>query len=401
MKKEKENIVKEIIIANHSTENNGIYLVENGILVEQYQDRQEDRLEGNIYCGIVRNVLPGMQAAFVDIGVGKNTFMHIKDVLPKNNNETGNKHEVLSQYHIKDYIHAGSKVLVQVKRDETDRKGARVSTHISLAGRFVVLMPETEFVTVSQKIEKVEEKERLSAIVKEMLPEKIGAIIRTSANGKEKEAIQQDVQALLAQWQDIQTAFAQVEERKTQLLLENANMKNKLLTDVLDQNVDTVWVDNEEDYTFVKEKLEDYDLHNVTVTLQAYDLMEKYGIDKQLQDLQKRKIWLKCGGFITIDKTEALTAIDVNSGKYVGKNNLEQTIVTVNTEASIEIAKQIRLRDIGGIIIVDYIDMEKEDSRQKIIQVLEKYLKKDRTKTQIIGFTKLDLLELTRKHVCK
>lgn len=401
MKRKKENIVKEIVITSNSKECNGVYLVENGILVEQYKEEKGERLEGNMYCGIVRNVLPGMQAAFVDIGVGKNTFMHIKDVLPKNSTETGNKNEVLSKYNIKDYIKAGNRLLVQVKRDETERKGARVSTHISLAGRFIVLLPETEFVTISQKIDAESEKERLCKIVKEVLPEKMGAIIRTSAKGKKKEEVQEDVKQLLIKWQTICEEFENVEEKGPKLLWENADIKNKLLTDVLDQNVDTIWVDNEVDYAFAEEKIEEYGLKTVKIELEKGNLLTKYGIDKQLQELQKRKVWLKCGGFITIDKTEALTAIDVNSGKYVGKNNLEQTILTVNSEASIEIAKQIRLRDIGGIVIIDYIDMEKEETRKKVLEVLEKQLKKDRTKTQIIGFTKLDLLELTRKHMCK
>jgi len=401
MKGKKEKVVKEIVITNHSGEQNGIYLIENGRVVEQYKEEKEERLEGNIYCGIVRNVLPGMQAAFVDIGVGKNAFMHIKDVLPKNSAETGNKNEVLSNYNIKDYIKGGKPILVQVKRDETERKGARVSTHISLAGRFVVLLPETEFVTISQKIEVEAEKTRLCEIVKEMLPKKMGAIIRTSAQGKKKEDIQKDIEQLQTTWASICKEFETIKEKGPALLLENANMKHKLLTDVLDQDIETIWVDNEEDYAFACGKLEEYNLKKVKVKLEQEHLLDHYGIEKQLQELQKRKIWLQCGGFITIDKTEALTAIDVNSGKYIGKNNLEQTILTVNTEASIEIAKQIRLRDIGGIIIIDYIDMEKEETRKKVLEVLEKQLKKDRTKTQIAGFTKLDLLELTRKHICK
>ena len=393
--------MKEIVITKHNQENNGICLLENGIVVEQYKEEENVRLEGNIYCGIVRNILPGMQAAFVDVGAGKNTFMHIKDILPKKDNETGNKNELLSKYNIKDYIRVGDKLLVQVKRDETERKGARVSTHISLAGRFLVLLPNTEFITISQKIEQEEEKNRLHDAVEEVLPANMGAIIRTSAKGKQKEKIQEDVRQLLKQWEDILKNFEGVEERKTKLLLENADIQNKLLTDVLDQDIEKVWVDDEQDYAMVKQKLEDYSLNKVKVELKKENLIQMYEIEKQLHDLQKRKIWLKCGGFITIDKTEALTAIDVNSGKYTGKNNLEQTILTVNREASIEIAKQIRLRDIGGIIIIDYIDMERQESREKIIEILEKQLKKDRTKTQIIGFTKLDLLELTRKHICK
>ncbi len=397
--------MQEIIIKQDKENNKIVTLIENGNLVEKYEERvNQERLEGNIYLGKVENVLVGMQAAFVNIGMEKNTFIHLKDIIPKISNETGNKNEELSKYDIKNYIHPGMPILVQVKRDSTNKKGARVSTHVSLPGRFVVLMPKTEFVTISKKIEKESERERLLEIAKQNLPKNYGVIIRTSAQGKSTDLIKQDIQRVINQYQ---TMIKKVEEINKSskfepvLLHKNDGIIGKILTDVVDQNLNRIITNNTEVHEYVKQFLQDTGLQEkIKLELKNEDVLQLYGIEKQLEKAVNRKIWLKCGGFITIDKTEALTAIDVNSGKYVGTKSLEQTVFTVNKEASIEIAKQLRLRDIGGIIIIDYIDMEKEETKQKILETLEEALKKDRSKTQIIGFTPLDLLEMTRKHMC-
>lgn len=397
--------MQEIII-NQDNENSKIVaLVENGKLVEKYEEKAgQERLEGNIYLGKVENVLLGMQAAFVDIGTEKNTFIHIKDVIPKVSNETGNKNETLSKYDIKNYIRSGMPILVQVKRDSTNKKGARVSTHISLPGRFIVLMPETEFITISKKIEKEAEKKRLLGIVKEVLPKGYGAIIRTSAQERQKELIEQDIQKVIQEYEDIRKKAQELEKKEKfepTLLYKNDGIVGKILTDLVDQELIRIVTNQEGIAKEVTKFLEDTGLQGkVKLELKHEDILSIYDIGEQIEKANNRKIWLKCGGFITIDKTEALTAIDVNSGKYIGNKDLEQTVYTVNKEASIEIAKQLRLRDIGGIVIIDYIDMEKEETKQKILGTLEEALKKDRSKTQIIGFTPLDLLEMTRKHMC-
>lgn len=396
--------MQEIII-NQDNENSKIVaLVENGKLVEKYEEKAgQERLEGNIYLGKVENVLLGMQAAFVDIGTEKNTFIHIKDVIPKVSNETGNKNETLSKYDIKNYIRSGMPILVQVKRDSTNKKGARVSTHISLPGRFIVLMPETEFITISKKIEKEAEKKRLLGIVKEVLPKGYGAIIRTSAQERQKELIEQDIQKVIQEYEDIRKKAQELEKKEKfepTLLYKNDGIVGKILTDLVDQELIRIVTNQEGIAKEVTKFLEDTGLQGkVKLELKHEDILSN-DIGEQIEKANNRKIWLKCGGFITIDKTEALTAIDVNSGKYIGNKDLEQTVYTVNKEASIEIAKQLRLRDIGGIVIIDYIDMEKQETKQKILETLEEALKKDRSKTQIIGFTPLDLLEMTRKHMC-
>ena len=398
--------MQEIIINVDEDKNKIVALMENGKLVERYDEVSgQNRLEGNIYIGKVENVLYGMQAAFVNIGEEKNTFMHIRDIMPRVSNETGNKNEMLSKHDIKNYIKQGMPVLVQVKRDSTNKKGARVSTHISMPGRFVVIMPNTEFITVSQKIEDQEEKERLKNIVKENLPKGYGAIIRTSAYGKEEDLIKKDINKIVEELTCINKEFSEVKLKKdkfkTKLLHKNDGIINKLLIDIIDQGIEKVWTNNSEVYREVEKLVKDTgNSEKVKVELKTEDLLTMYDLDDQIEKAINRKVWLKCGGFITIDKTEALTAIDVNSGKYIGGKDLEQTVFTVNKEASIEIAKQIRLRDIGGIIIIDYIDMERQESKDKITEILKDSLKKDRSKTQVIGFTPLNLLEMTRKHMC-
>lgn len=378
-----------------------IALVENGKLQELYEeDENQKRMEGNIYLGKVKDVLPGMQAAFVDIGEGKNTFIHIKDIVPKASNITGNKNENLENYNIKNYVKRDDTILVQVKKDSISTKGARATTHIHITGRFVVLLPENEFITVSQKIEKKNEKERLINIVKEGIGnKKIGVIIRTAAEGKEKELIINDIKNTLKKLEYI---IKQSKETKNvpRVILKSDTILEKILLDLMDNNLERIIVNNKATMELINQKVkENYDNSKVKIESREGNILDTYDIAEQIEKMQNRKIWLRCGGFITIDKTEALTAIDVNSGKFTGKENLEQTVLKVNKEASIEIAKQLRLRDIGGIIIIDYIDMNEQKSKEEVIETLKESLKQDRAKTQIMEFTKLNLLEMTRKHM--
>ena len=376
-----------------------IALVENGKLIEYYEEDSRDlRKEGNMYLGIVKDIIPGMQSAFVDIGTEKNSFIHLKDVLPKVD-ET--KEEVKNNISISKIVKPGQKLLVQVKKDSNQKKGARVSTHITIPSKYIVLMPNTDIVTISQKIENKKEQERLIKLVKENLDKDNGAIIRTSAEGKEKEIIE-DIKRVQNIWKKILKTSVEPKSTKAKLIYKSEDLVEKMLMDLSENKIDKITVNDEEE----KEKIEtlikeNNEYKNIKVEIiKNKDILETYEINKQIEKSQNRKVWLKCGGFITIDKTEALTAIDVNSGKYTGSNNLEQTIFKVNKEATIEIAKQIRLRDTGGIIIIDYIDMTNEEDKQKIVELLKEELKKDRSKTQVEGFTKLDLMEITRKHIC-
>lgn len=376
-----------------------IALVENGILVEYYEENdKKSRKEGNIYIGIVKDIIKGMQSAFVNIGTEKNSFIHLKDVLPKVD-ET--KEEVDMNIDIKDVLKPNQKILVQVKKDSNEKKGARVSTHINLPSKYIVLMPNTNIVTISQKIENKKEQERLIKLVKENLSKNNGAIIRTSAEGKEKEIIE-DIKKIEAKWNKIIKTNIDPNNNNPKLLYESENILERILIDLVTNNINKVIVNNRKEKENIEKILEENpEYKNIEIELEEKDnIFNLYEIEKQLEKAKNRKIWLKCGGFITIDKTEALTAIDVNTGKYTGNKNLEQTIFKVNKEATVEIAKQIRLRDTGGIIIIDYIDMRNIKDKNKIVELLKEELKKDRTKTQVEGFTKLDLMEMTRKHIC-
>ena len=386
----------ELIISKKQSQEK-IALVENGNLVEYYEeDENTNRKEGNIYRGKVKDIINGMQSAFIDIGTEKNSFIHLKDVLPKIDEK---KQEKKINVDIKDVIKPNEKLLVQVKKDSNEKKGARVSTHINLPGKYVVLMPNTDIITVSQKIENEKEQQRLIKLVQENISKGNGAVIRTSAIKKDKEIIE-DIHYLETKWNEIQKKYKENKGSNT-LIYKAENIVEKMIIDLADQRIENIITDNKKEYESIQEIREKTpELAKTKIQLEKSNIFDKYELEKQIQKLQNRKIWLKCGGFITIDKTEALTAIDVNTGKYTGSKNLEQTLYKVNEEATIEIAKQIRLRDIGGIIIIDYIDMNKQENKQKIKKLLEEKLKQDRSKTQVEGFTKLDLMEMTRKHIC-
>ena len=384
------------LIVNKSNDTKIIAAVENGKLVEIYEENEQSqkaRNEGNIYIGIVKDIVPGMQAAFVDIGTEKNSFIHVKDVVP----QVDEKIEKRIDKKIKDVVKSGEKILIQIQKDSNEKKGARTSTHIKLTGKYVILMPNTNIVTISQKIENDKERERLLEIVKKVLPENTGAIVRTAALKKNCEEIEKDLNQLVEKWKKIKAKFDKA-PNKPQLLFKSPSFLEKLILDLPENKIEKIEVNEQKEYEEIRKMLDDV---NEKISLElSENIFEKYELEKQIEKTKQRKIWLNCGGFITIDQTEALVAIDVNSGKFTGKSTLEETVYKVNYEATIEIAKQLRLRDIGGIIIIDYIDMQKQENKEKIEKLLKESLKQDRAKTQVEGFTKLNLMELTRKHIC-
>ncbi len=383
------------LIINKENDLENIILLQNGKIIEYYISTKEDRkrrLEGNIYIGKVGDIINGMQAAFVDFGGEKNGFIHLKDAMPQVDEK---KQKLDDSMDIKNVLKQNQKILIQVKKDSDNKKGARVSTHISLPGRYIVLMPNIEFITISQKIENKEKKDELIKLIKNNIPENFGAIIRTSAINANENEIKKDIKNLLEKWKKIETKYNSNIDKPT-LIYESENIAEKMIIDIGIENIDKITTNSKEEF----EKLSKTNKTEKIVYKENKNIIEEYGIETQIQKIENRKIWLNCGGFITIDKTEALTAIDVNTGKFTGSKDLESTIFKVNKEATIEIAKQLRLRDIGGIIIIDYIDMKNKENKLKIEELLKENLKNDRAKTQIEGFTKLNLMELTRKHIC-
>lgn len=381
------------LIINKDKEKSSIeigVLEENNISEFYVYEGEKESIIGNIYCGIVQNVVDGMQAAFVDIGIEKNTFISIKDALPKVDVA---KEELVIDKNMSEILKKRDKLLVQVRKEPSEEKGARISTHVTLPGNYIVLMPNTNIITISQKITDENESSRLKKVVGEYLPKGFGAIIRTDAENIAPNILKVDIEETVKKWNEIKEKYKEMQEYG--IIYDDHDITLKAARDMINQNTEKIYTNDEEIYkkmqeiASIKEKKIEF--------LNVENIFEKFGISGKVEKVGDRKVWLKCGGYIAIDKTEALTAIDVNSGKYVGNNNLEQTALSVNTEAATEIMKQIRLKDIGGIVIIDYIDLETKEDQLKIIETMKKEAKKDRSKIDIKGYTKLNLVELTRK----
>lgn len=383
--------MKELIIFNEN-EKKVLALLEDEELVEKYEENENDKsIEGNIYVGKVQNVITGLQSAFVNIGEKRTAFIHAKDILPKLDIT---KEQRLEEPPINTLIKPGEPIIVEVKREAVDKKGPRLSTHISLSSRFIVFMPNVPFITISSKIINQEERNRLKELVKKYLPENTGAIVRTVAENKTEAELKEDILATVDKWKKIQEIPI---ENIPQKIYDKGGILKKTIIDLVDNKLDKIVLKDKENLLEIEGILEEI---NATAKIEIdEDILSKHSLEKQLKALKSNKIYLKNGAFITIDKTEALVAIDVNSGKFIGKKDVEKTVLEVNLEAAKEISKQIRLRDISGIIIIDFIDVKKEESKKAIIEEIIKNSKKDRSKIQIEEFTKLNLMELTRKHI--
>jgi len=376
--------------------------MEDGVLSEIYIEREE-KVIGSIYKGKVQNVLPGMGASFVDIGLGRNAFLYVDDInkTPLNIGDV----EITqgrSGWTIAEKVNRGDDVLVQIVKEPRGLKGARISTNISLPGRYLILMPTGKYSGVSRKIDSAEERNRLKAIMKRIRPEGMATVVRTAAAGVSEAELIADLGVLIRMWHGILESYKRAPSPS--LLHKDMNLVYKAARDFITADVDRVFIDNEDEYrkvcTFLQLLGPQY-LDRVEHYNSGRSLFKDYKIDEELQKLMKPKINLPSGGSIVIETTEALTVIDVNSGKFTGGKNLEDTIVKTNVEAAAEIARQVRLRDIGGIVVCDFIDMNSEASRNKVIQTLEAGLRRDRTRATIQSFSNLGLLEFTRKRVGK
>ena len=379
-----------------------VALLEDKELVELYFERSEkERLVGNIYRGKICSVLPGMQAAFIDIGYEKNAFLYVDDIIPQENFEEDEEKRVETRdVNITDVVSQGQEITIQVIKEPVDTKGPRVSSHITLPGRYLVLLPNANYTGISRRIEDPRERERLKAIAEKIKPESMGMIVRTVAEGVDEAEFVQDVNFLTRLWSKIKKK--EDAGAVPRIMHKDLDLIYRVVRDMFTWNIDKLVINDRQMYTKV---LELVDVISPALRSRAeyfnkgYDIFEYYQLKTKLEKVLDKKVWLKCGGYLIIDQTEALTVIDVNTGKYVGNNDLEETVVKTNLEAAKEIAKQLRLRDIGGIIIIDFIDMVVENHRQRVIDTLKNALKKDRTRTMVSGITSLGLVEMTRKKV--
>lgn len=377
-----------------------IAVLEDDRLVELYVERERHRgLVGNVYKGMVHRVLPGMQAAFVDIGLERDAFLYAGDVLEEGEIE-GDSEEGASATipSISDLLRAGQELAVQVVRDPLPGKGARVTTRITLPGRYLVLLATSDHLGVSRRIEDTEERERLAALL-EQLPEGPGGfIVRTAGEGEGLEAFEADRESLIAAWEELQEAMR--EARAPSLVHSEPDLALRVVRDLFDSAFSALRVEGEETYTRILEFLDRVQpelLGRVRLHRREEPLFASFGIEKEIEAALEPKAWLRSGGYIVIHPTEALVAIDVNTGRYVGRHDLDETLFRTNLEAVEEAVRQIRLRNLAGIIVIDLIDMENEEHRAEVFAALEAELTKDRARNKVLAISEFGLVQITRK----
>ena len=385
---------KEQILVNITPQETRVAVLEDSIVQELHVERAASRgIVGNIYLGQVKRVLPGMQSAFIEIGLERAAFLHIADVLEQRQHPT-------EPQRIEKMLFEGQTVLVQVIKDPIGTKGARLSTQISLAGRFLVHLPQEEHIGISQKIESESERHSLKARLEKLLPPSTprGYIIRTSAETATDTELQADIEYLSKLWADIRHKSQHLPAQS--LLYEDLPLAVRVLRDMVSDTTEHVIVDSTENYSRMVEFAEQY-VQSAVRKIERYSgerpLFELFSIEAEIDKALSRRVNLKFGGYLIIDQTEAMTTIDVNTGGFVGNRNFDETIFKTNLEATLALARQLRLRNLGGIIIVDFIDMDNAEHREAVLSELAKALARDRTRVTLNGFTSLGLVEVTRK----
>jgi ribonuclease G len=389
--------LKEEILINVTPSEVRAVLLENGVLQEVYIERAARRgLISNIYKGRISRVLPGMQAAFIDLGLDRTAFLHASDIVPPGVAAKGE-----DVPNIKDLVREGDGIMVQVVKDPLGNKGARLTTYITLPSRLLVLLPHSDSVGVSARIEDDDERERLRGIVERLLEEqelKCGAIVRTVAEGADAAVISTDLRYTLKLWDVVQQRCRLANAKS--LVHEDLSLPLRVLRDLVTIDVDSIMVDSESDFVAMQDFVRIY-LPDVEPMLELYKrrrpIFDLHGIEDEITKSMDRNIALKSGGYVIFDQTEAMTTVDVNTGGYVGHRNLEETIYRTNLEAAVAIARQLRLRNLGGIIIIDFIDMEEEDHRNNVLQALDKAFARDHARHHITPVSPLGLVEMTRK----
>ena len=386
---------KEILI-NVTPQETRVAMLENGVLFELYIERSRNKgLVGNIYKGKVCRVLPGMEAAFVEVGMQRAAFLHVSDMVPFSANKDGNERPSISSL-----LHEGDDILVQVIKDPMGTKGARLTANITIPSRYLVFMPNSNNVGVSTRIEDEEERNRLRNMLMEHeeLMGDSGFIIRTAAESATPESMAQDILYLNKLWESIGEGNRQT--KSGTIVHEDLPLSLRVLRDMIDDDLEKIRVDSRETWHRMQEFAEHF-VSESNVVIEHYPgerpIFDLYGVEDEIQKGLDRKAHLKSGGYLIIDQTEAMTTIDVNTGAFVGHRNLEETIFKTNLEAAQAIARQLRLRNLGGIIILDFIDMLEEDHRRQVLRALEKALEKDHARTSVCEVSSLGLVEMTRK----
>lgn len=385
---------KEFLI-NVSPSETRMAVLEEGKLVElSIESFSTHRQIGNIYRGKVENVLPGMQAAFVDIGMEKNAFLYIDDLQTERGGEGD---DLKTPASISELLREGQEIIVQMVKEPIGNKGARVVTNLTIPGRYLVLMPTVDYIGISRRIEEEKERERLKKLAAALKPKGMGLIIRTAAEGIEEHELRTDRDFVLNLWQ--KTLKKAKKGPVPALLFHDHDLLYRILRDLFTAEVDGLIIDDRSTYEKALELLHVLGTHlrNRVKLFTGNSLFTVYGVEQQIEEALQRKIWLETGAYLVFDQAEALTVVDVNTGKFTGSTCLEDTVLNTNLTAAREIARQLRLRNIGGIIIIDFIDMTDEDSKKRVLECFTTELQKDKVKANILGFTSLGLLELTRK----
>lgn len=385
--------MKEHILVNVTPQETRVATISDGVVQDLHIERSAHRgIVGDIYLGIVKRVLPGMQSAFIEIGLDRAAFLHVADLIEQRQNPN-------EPQRIERLLHEGQPLVVQVIKDPIGTKGARLSTQISIAGRFLVFLPQDQHIGISQRIEEEAERNRLRLCMESLLiGEHQGYIVRTSAEHVNDDELKADIDYLNRIWADIR--------QKTQTLpapsrlFQDLSLQLRVLRDIVNTDTDQVLVDSRENFQRMSEFAGAF-VADVLPRIKHYSgerpLFELYGIEAEIEKALSRRVNLKFGGYLIIDQTEAMTTIDVNTGAFVGHRNFDDTIFKTNLEATHVIARQLRLRNLGGIIIVDFIDMDNEDHRNSVLEELQKGLASDRTRITVSSFTSLGLIEITRK----
>ena len=398
--------MRKQIIINSAKSEVRVALLENGALAEVHIERSSNEASaGNIYLGKVLRVLPGMQAAFVDIGLEKAAFLHSSDIVDFSSDRSDDEDLQYDDPHgkredapIEDKIKKGNELVVQIAKEPLGTKGARITSHISIPGRYLVYMPTGYQIGVSKRIGDDRERRRLRELVASSRTAEGGFIVRTSCQGLSDSEVQNDVRNVEKTWRGVLDKAKKA--HAPQLLQSELDLVLRSVRDLLSNDVDEILVDTNHDWRRVKDYVRDF-MPQLAKRVEFYDdlvpIFDHYGVEDQIARAIQAKVWLKSGGYLVIDQGEALTMIDVNTGRYVGKRNQEETVFRTNLEATEEVVSQLRLRNIGGIIIIDFIDMEEPSNRRAVTEALEKALSRDKARTTILRISELGLIQMTRK----